>query len=224
MFSSVAAPQINAILNRHCGNYAGKVMVTRPDTSGAICQIVLQLPQTYHKVKTSSYASAADDRFEFFIKKILPHQKEALKAQTLLFIPSYFDFVRLRNHFVREDLDFSQICEYSSDKNNSRSRSYFFHGNAHFLLYTERAHFFKRFKLRGVRHIVFYELPTYPHYYSELCNMIVDSHSLKDTCTCTTLYTPYDAQKLAEVVGTNRTSIMINSSKTTHMFVTGENT
>ncbi|XP_069116871.1 U3 small nucleolar RNA-associated protein 25 homolog [Argopecten irradians] len=221
MFSSVAAPQINAIINRNCYNYAGKVMVSRPDTSGTICQIVLQLPQTYHKVQTSSYASAADDRFEFFIKKILPHQKEALKAQTILFIPSYFDFVRLRNHFVREDLDFSQICEYSSDKNNSRSRSYFFHGNAHFLLYTERAHFFKRFKLRGIRHLVFYELPTFPHYYSELCNMIQDS---KDTCTCTTLYTQYDAQKLAEVVGTNRTAIMINSNKTTHMFVTGENT
>ncbi|XP_021377988.1 digestive organ expansion factor homolog isoform X2 [Mizuhopecten yessoensis] len=226
MFSSVAAPQINAIFNRHCSNYAGKVMVTRPDTSGAICQIVTQLPQTYHKIKTSSYASAADDRFEFFIKKILPQQKEALKAQTVLFIPSYFDFVRLRNHFVREDLDFSQICEYSSDKNNSRSRSYFFHGNAHFLLYTERAHFFKRFKVRGIHHIVFYELPTYPHYYSELCNMIQDLRSLKegDTCTCTALYTQYDAQKLADIVGTNRTSIMINSTKTTHMFVTGDNT
>ncbi|XP_060081681.1 U3 small nucleolar RNA-associated protein 25 homolog [Ylistrum balloti] len=226
MFSSVGAPQINAIFNRHCYNYAGMMMITRPNTSGTICQIVIQLPQTYHKVKTTSYSSAADDRFEFFIKKILPHQKEALKAQTLLFVPSYFDFVRLRNHFVREDLDFSQICEYSSDKNNSRSRSYFFHGNAHFLLYTERAHFFKRFKLRGIRHIVFYELPTYPHYYSELCNMIQDLHSLKegDTCTCTAMYTPYDAQKLAEVVGTNRTSIMINSSKTTHMFVTGDDT
>jgi hypothetical protein len=33
-------------------------------------------------------------------------------SQTLIFIPSYFDYVRIRNYFVREDLEFAQINEY----------------------------------------------------------------------------------------------------------------
>jgi hypothetical protein len=31
----------------------------------------------------------------------------------LIYIPSYFDYVRLRNYFRREGLNFVQICEYS---------------------------------------------------------------------------------------------------------------
>jgi len=40
------------------------------------------------------------------------------------------------------------------------------------MLYTERAHFFRRFRLKGIGHIIFYQLPQYPHFYSELCNYI----------------------------------------------------
>ena len=31
--------------------------------------------------------------------------------QTLVFVPSYFDFVRLRNYMRREGTSFTQICE-----------------------------------------------------------------------------------------------------------------
>ena len=42
--------------------------------------------------------------------------------------------------------------------------------------------------------------------------------------TCTILYTMYDAQRLAEVVGKERASLMLNASKNIHMFMTGDKT
>lgn len=82
-----------------------------------------------------------------------------------------------------------------------------------------------RFKLRGIHHIVFYELPRYPHFYSEICNMLQDNRKQtdKENLTCSVIYSSFDAQRLADIVGTDRAARMISSSKKVHMFVTGEN-
>ena len=84
---------------------------------------------------------------------------------------------------------------------------------------------YNRVRLRGIKHLVFYGLPQHPQFYSEMCNMLHDvkRKSKGDNQTCTVLYTKFDVQKLAEVVGTDRAGQMINSQKSTHMFVTGEN-
>ena len=78
--------------------------------------------------------------------------------------------------------------------------------------------------MRGIKHIIFYGLPQYPHFYHELCNMIKDPKRRADSenATCTVMYSKYDAQRLAEVVGSSRASLMVNSEKLVHMFVTGE--
>lgn len=44
----------------------------------------------------------------------------------------------------------------------------------------------------------------------------------ESTLTCTVLYSKYDAQKLAAVVGVERAAQMLQSSKNVHLFVTGE--
>lgn len=78
-------------------------------------------------------------------------------------------------------------------------------------------------RIRGVRHVIFYELPLYSQFFSEVCNMMYDSKSKKSSkndVTGTVLYSKYDAQRLGGVVGTDRAAIMINSSKAVHMFVT----
>ena len=76
--------------------------------------------------------------------QMLPEFTGELMKQTVIFVPSYFDFVRLRNHMKREEMNFVPLSEHTSSSDVSRGRSYFFHGHAHFLLYTERMHFFKR--------------------------------------------------------------------------------
>lgn len=43
--------------------------------------------------------------------QVLPDFKGSLMGHTAIFVPSYFDFVRLRNYFKREGIDCAQISE-----------------------------------------------------------------------------------------------------------------
>ena len=43
--------------------------------------------------------------------QVLPGFRGELMKQTAIFIPSYFDFVRVRNYMKKEGLSFAQICE-----------------------------------------------------------------------------------------------------------------
>ena len=80
-----------------------------------------------------------------------------------------------------------------------------------------------RYTIKGIRNLIFYELPTYPHFYSEVCNMLrATSRGEEATWTCTVLYSKYDAQRLAAVVGVERAAVMLQSPKNVHLFVTGE--
>lgn len=172
IFSSLMLPEINSIFNKMCFNYAGKVNVVNSIDFGKIGQVFVQLPHVFHKFEAHNVLEAIELRFEFFIKKILPQQRDSLMKQTLIFVPNYFDFVKLRNYFKREDISFVQICEYSKEAKIARARDMFYHGDAQFLLYTERYHFFNRIRIKGIRHIVFYQLPNIPHFYYELCNLM----------------------------------------------------
>ncbi|XP_078012459.1 U3 small nucleolar RNA-associated protein 25 homolog isoform X2 [Phascolarctos cinereus] len=80
-----------------------------------------------------------------------------------------------------------------------------------------------RYTIKGIRNLIFYELPTYPHFYSEVCNMLKATGGGEEaTWTCTVLYSKYDAQRLAAVVGVERAAQMLQSKKNVHLFITGE--
>lgn len=81
-----------------------------------------------------------------------------------------------------------------------------------------------RIRIRGIKNLIFYDLPNYPHFYSEMCNMMKDpkEESQSTNLTCTVIYNRFDGQKLAEIVGHQRAGHMVKSDKTVHMFVTGE--
>lgn len=113
ILSSVVLPEINSIFNKKCFNYAGKVRVVNPVKDGTIGQVFMQLPHVFCKVTCSNVENAIDARFDYFINKILPQHREPLMKQTLIYVPNYFDYVRLRNYFKREDISFVQVCEYS---------------------------------------------------------------------------------------------------------------
>ncbi|PKU45583.1 hypothetical protein llap_4116 [Limosa lapponica baueri] len=224
LFSALQDPQINSIFNRHCFNYMGQVAVRNVLLSGSISHVVVQLPHVFRRLEAESVTSVIETRFQFFINKVLPEYRDAIMSHTLIYVPSYFDYVRLRNFFKKEDLNFTHICEYTKKAGVCRARRFFLKGEKQFLLFTERFHFYKRYMIKGIRNLIFYELPTYSHFYSEICNMMKATESGADaTWTCTVLYSKYDAQKLAAVVGIDRTAQMLQSKKDVHLFVTGEN-
>lgn len=83
-------------------------------------------------------------RFQFFIDKVLPQYRDSVMSHTLIYIPSYFDYVRVRNYMKKEEINFGSLCEYSSKSEVSRTRHFFQKGDRHFVLFTERFHFYKR--------------------------------------------------------------------------------
>lgn len=227
IFSGIQLPEIHSVFNRRCFNYAGKVKVVNPIYPGSICQIITQVPQIFHKFNTTDHTQSLENRMEFFVNKILPQYKDSVMNHTLIFVSSYFDFVKLRNYLKKEDFSFVQICEYSKEGKVARARDMFFHSDAHFLLYSERFHFFRRIRVKGIRHIIFYSLPTIPHFYSEICNLMQEANQnpkagSESNMTVTSIYCKYDVLSLAAIVGTEKASKMITSEKSVHMLMTSE--
>lgn len=113
MFSSIVLPEFNAIFNRRCFNYAGKIKTSNLITRGSISDVFVNLPNVFQKIPCDDFSQLSEDRLRFFGNEVLPRHRESSMKQTLVFISSYFEYVRLRNYFKRNDVDFVQACEYS---------------------------------------------------------------------------------------------------------------
>lgn len=81
-----------------------------------------------------------------------------------------------------------------------------------------------RYTIKGIRNLLFYGLPSFPHFYSEVCNMLAAGArggEEEASWTCTAVYSRYDAHKLAAITGSRRAGQMLGSSKDVHLFITG---
>ncbi len=81
--------------------------------------------------------------------------------------------------------------------------------------------------MRGVRHVIFYSLPEYSHFYSEIVNMLgVDGDSngnsnkvdLGEEASCLTLFTEFERMSLERIVGHKRAEHIFDSDKSTFLF------
>lgn len=244
ILSDVAAPELRSVFAKYCNNYAGSVQF-RPvvPSNGCLSEISLYLPQAFHRLPiagSSAVDSAidADARFAYFTRRILPKLKErGLRCRTLIFIPSYLDFVRVRNHMKADGASFVQVADYAENAKIARARGLFYHGRKPILLLTERVHFFRRYRIRGARHIFFYQLPVYPQFYADIANWLAERPPPDDdeddqssaaaaaeeasaASTVTVLYSRLDALRLANVVGMERASQFLKSEKDLHMVIT----
>ena len=225
MFSSMVVPEIQAIMNKDCSNYCGNIRFNNPYPVGSISGVSTSVPIVFHRFDSNSATRSVDDRFDYFVNRVMPDFKKDLMYHTCIFVPSYFDFVRVRNWSNGCDLDLAEISEYSKDKNVAAARDHFFHGEKHFLLYSERAHFYRRFTIKGIRHLIFYQLPSQsPKFFAELCNFMHFQNKKAGSdgnMTCTVVYCKYDIHRLAPVVGTDTAQTMLTSAKSVHMFSPG---
>ncbi|KAG0204610.1 rRNA-binding ribosome biosynthesis protein utp25 [Mortierella sp. GBA30] len=222
--SNFLTPEINALFKKFSRNVAGKMKITQAYEHGSIVDVVPLVQQNFNRIDTRTLAQADENRFQYFINQTLPQLRRSAVTQThtMIFVPSYFDFVRLRNYFTENKYSFAAICEYTSNANVSRARSSFFHGEVSFLLYTERFHYFRRYNIRGTFHLTFYGLPEHPQFYPEMLNLLAlpagneksrSKHAaatgLEDRAmSCTALFTKYDLLKLQRIVGTERANSM----------------
>lgn len=183
---------------------------------GSILNVVGQVSQVFYRFNPMSIQEDPDARFKFFLDKIMANVRQSalLQSHTLIFIPSYFDFTRIRSYFKEDMPPFARLSEYSSNQDISRARGDFFHGKVGFLLMTERFHFYKRYRIRGIKNIIFYGLPMHDHFYSELINFIEDSQD----ATIMTIYSRYDKMALERIVGSKSVGRMVKGEKDSFLY------
>lgn len=223
-------PALNRLYTQHMLNIDGKVKISRT-YDGAITDLAFSIKQTFSRFDFADAVSEPDDRFDYFITAVLPSlTKPSLGIQQgiLMFVPLYADFVRIRNHLASapstQHISFGSISEYTSIKDVARARSHFVTGRHSILLYTERAHHFRRYHLKGVKRVIFYGLAENPLFYSEVVGGFlgssislakVDSQRVSVRC----LFSKLDLLKLERIVGTKRYLQMVSERGDTFDFM-----
>ena len=218
LLSAFNFPALNKIYVQHMLNVAGKMKYSR-ETDGAIVDLNVPLKQTFSRFEFGSPLAEPDNRFKYFISAIVPslmkssrHGIEAGQG-VLIYLPSYADFVRVRNYLatssITQNISFGSISEYTSVRDVARARGHFLSGKHSVLLYTERAHHFRRYKLKGVKRVIMYGLPENPIFYTEvvagflgssLAAAILNAREAKMRA----LFSKLEALKLERIVGTGR--------------------
>ncbi|KAJ2546615.1 rRNA-binding ribosome biosynthesis protein utp25 [Coemansia sp. RSA 1933] len=222
LISEYMTPEIQALFNNSCRNIEGKLRI-KPAYDGSITNVVAKVSQVFKRVAVGRLASAADERFSHFTENVLPEIERSTRddKHTVIFVSSYFDFVRVRNYLRDKDVSFVAISEYSTRSEAMNARRKFHAGELSFILYSERAHFYHRYPIKGIRNMVFYSLPDHPHYYSELVNLMLTSNdpaASSDKLSCTAFYTRYDQLKIERVVGSKLASQLLKSDRAQYTF------
>ncbi|CAO1621681.1 unnamed protein product [Parajaminaea phylloscopi] len=171
LLSTYDAPEMRGVFSHSLQNIGGKSRTLQDSSAqrGIMSEVRQGIRQSFVRFDCANLQTEHDLRFQYFTKKTLPNLlKSAMSAtKTLIFIPSYFDFVRVEDYMRQEQLSFASISEYSQGKDVARARQQFLSGKRSFLLMTERFHFYRRYVIRGAQTIVFYALPEHKDYFAE---------------------------------------------------------
>ena len=216
--------RLNALFSKSCRNISGISRLTST-YDGEMNDVVTASKHIFKRIdidRTDLPNVSHDKRFEYFKKALYPRlrricqgldadEEEYLATQkntgTLLFIPSYFDYLRIKQLFVKDKLDPGLLCEYTEPSQITRERSYFFHGKSRIMLYTERLHYYNRFRIRGIKHLIFYGPPVNPGVYCEMCDLVVSDGSERPQIS--TLFTKFDKFHIERLVGSKRHKSLI---------------
>lgn len=181
LLSAYDAPEFRQVY-RSLTNLDGKLRTVASgseEEKGVLSQVRKGLRQSFNRFDCANANLEPDLRLQTFLQRTLPYlQKSAQSSShTLIFVPSYFDYMRLIDALRRRreqpatssgELSYTSLSEYSSGKEISKAREAFFSGKKRLLIVTERFHFYRRYVLRGARTAVFYGLPDHKQFWTEL--------------------------------------------------------
>jgi U3 small nucleolar RNA-associated protein 25 len=230
LVSQFASPRILSTFRRHAENVEGSLRMRRVVRSedASVCEVAVRgTRQVFQRVTCQSPSEAGPDRLRYFSEHVLPKLTRSGQKHTLIYVPSYFDFIALRNLLLKREADFVSITEYARVSEVSRGRARFLQGRKSIMLYTGRAHFFLRHKIKGARHVIFFGLPEYAEFYPAVVNMLNggSSDDAKDgvvpcsPMSCLSLFTKFDAHQLERIVGTSNAERLIKQGeKSSFMF------
>ncbi|KAI0256360.1 digestive organ expansion factor [Lactifluus subvellereus] len=212
LLSAYETPETRGLYNQSLKNLAGKVRTLR---RWAPVQVPEGLDQNFIQFDCASTKDELEKRFAYFTNQLLPLVlKSAVQsANTVIFVPSSLDFIRIQNYFRKQQLSFAVLSEYTTNQDISRARQAFFSGKKSFLIISERFHFYRRYKIRGIRNLIFYGPPDHAAFYTEFLSYpFLDEGVEPSDVTCRVLYSRYDWFRMERIAGTKGASQLIKSS------------
>lgn len=229
VFAAFNTTELNTLFVKEAKNWTGKIKIA-PNYPGAIQGLGLKVKQTFSRLTAPSFGADPDARFAYFTTAIVPTLTRRLKdtSGVVIFVPSYLDFPRVRNYFatspVTSNLSFASISEYTSVRDVARARSHFLSGRHSVLLYTERAHHFRRYRLQGVKKVIMYGLPDNPIFYKEIVEgylgrSVQDGKLEPGEGSVKVVFSKWDMLKLERIAGTERVGKMIHEKGDTFDFL-----
>lgn len=223
IFSAFNFPGLNRLFLHQMLNVAGRMKLAKQH-EGAMLELGDSVKQTFSRFECVNPVSEPDDRFAYFTTAIVPilakysTHSQGGKSGILVYLPSYADFVRVRNFLATsstaQNISFGSISEYTSVRDVARARSHFFTGRHSVLLYTERAHHFMRYHLRGVKRVFMYGLSENPIFYKEVVGgylgaTVSEGKLSAGEASVRSLFSKLDVLKLERIVGSRRMSSML---------------
>lgn len=218
LLSAFNFPPLNRLFTHQMLNVEGKVKYSQVE-DGAMIDFNIAVKQTFSRFDFGTPIAEPNNRFKYFTTAIVPFVIKQSKLSTgegaglLIYLSTYADFVRVRNYLATSSetqaISFGSISEYTSVKDVARARSHFLSGRHAVLLYTERAHHFRRYRLKGVKKIIMYGLPENPKFYKEIVGdylgaTIAAGKLDARSASVRALFSPLDILKLERIVGTGR--------------------
>ncbi|WKX98184.1 hypothetical protein Q1695_013678 [Nippostrongylus brasiliensis] len=212
LFSRYKHELFSSLIMEHSLNFRGLV-IQNPTCEGTLEKIEIPLCQELRRFVADNASQQATSRFDCFKE----YCRDSIQHGTCVVIPSYFDFVRVRNYFKRSEESFVACHEYAPKSKILRARDLFFHKHKKVLLVTERYYFFNRKPIKGMQKIVFYQLPSHPDLYSELINMASCEESNRFSSIL--FYCQYDRIRLQNTFGTEFANSVMSSPRSAHVIV-----
>ena len=218
LLSAFNFPSLNRLFTHQMLNVGGKVKYSQVE-EGAMIDLNIPVKQTFSRFDFGTPIAESNNRFKYFTTAIVP---SLIKLSTLgagegqgvlVYLSTYADFVRVRNYLASSSetqaISFGSISEYTSVKDVARARSHFLSGRHAVLLYTERAHHFRRYRLKGVKKVIMYGLPENPKFFKEIVGFYLGASIAAGkldarSASIRALFSRLDILKLERIVGTGR--------------------
>lgn len=228
--TDIVDPFLFSSFKRFAKSISGSAKVRRKirPEEAALASVFVPVKQVFQRVPIPSFDKQTSGRVDYFVKNILPQIQRHKQKHTMVYIPSYFDFVALRNVFLKREIPFVSVHEYSRITETSRGRARFLQGRKPIMLLTGRSYFFQRHAIKGVHHLIFLGLPEHPQFYADQVNLITKESSDNPASdigvssgvatSCRALFTRFEGHALERIVGTANCRRILKSEKATFMF------
>ena len=123
----------------------------------------------FMRIDIQDHTEEFDKRFNYFVNNFWERiRKKDIMHKMIIFVNSYFEFVKLKAHFKKVNSPVAFISEYTEEyKIRTKMRNYH-KGVYQYILISERAHFYRICNVKNYDHIFFYSPPHNPAIFSEL--------------------------------------------------------